>query len=107
MHFAISQEKIYLHSFYFSGSSTSWRDQQGGRGLHQSHGFEQWIHRGDYRAAQTIEDYTTVNQVLVMFEKAVEECVETYALDAQVLNDQQDFESVDSYAELDFFYIRG
>jgi len=53
----------------------------------------------DYRAAQTIKDHSTVNQVLAKFEEAVEKfpkCVETYALYAQVLNDQQEFERADT-----------
>jgi import receptor subunit TOM70 len=46
----------------------------------------------DYRAANTIGDNHTVNKVMQEFEEAVErfpQCVETYALYAQVLNDQQ------------------
>lgn len=52
----------------------------------------------DYRAATTIKDNTTVNKVLGQFEEAVEKfpkCVETYALYAQVLTDQQEFEKAD------------
>ena len=46
----------------------------------------------DYRAASTIGDHSTVNSVLEKFQEAIEKfpkCVETYALYAQVLNDQQ------------------
>ena len=46
----------------------------------------------DYRAASTIGDHSTVNTVLEKFKEAIEKfpkCVETYALYAQVLNDQQ------------------
>ena len=46
----------------------------------------------DYRAASTIGDHTTVNSVLGKFQEAIDKfpkCVETYALYAQVLNDQQ------------------
>jgi len=53
----------------------------------------------DYRAAQSIKDHTTVNKVLGQFEEAVEnfpKCVETFALYAQVLNDQQEFEKADT-----------
>lgn len=53
----------------------------------------------DYRAASTIGDSSTVNKVLGQFQEAVDKfpkCVETYALYAQVLNDQQEFEKADS-----------
>jgi len=53
----------------------------------------------DYRAASTQGDTNMVNQVLGKFQEAVEKfpkCVETYALYAQVLNDQQEFEKADS-----------
>jgi len=53
----------------------------------------------DYRAANTIGDTVTVNKVLEQFNEAVEKfpkCVETYALYAQVLNDQQEFDRADA-----------
>merc|ERR1712179_559268 len=53
----------------------------------------------DYRAASTIGDSSTVNKVLQQFQEAVDrfpKCVETYALYAQVLNDQQEFEKADT-----------
>jgi len=53
----------------------------------------------DYRAANTIGDTATVSKVLGEFEGAVErfpKCVETYALFAQVLNDQQEFDRADT-----------
>ena len=46
----------------------------------------------DYRAASSIGDHNTVNSVLDQFQEAIDKfpkCVETYALYAQVLNDQQ------------------
>jgi len=52
----------------------------------------------DYRAASTIGDHVTVNSVLEKFKEAIEKfpkCVETYALYAQVLNDQQEFDKAD------------
>merc|ERR1712183_1203118 len=52
----------------------------------------------DYRAASTIGDHVTVNSVLEKFKEAIEKfpkCVETYALYAQVLNDQQEFDKSD------------
>jgi len=52
----------------------------------------------DYRAASTIGDHVTVNSVLDKFKEAIEKfpkCVETYALYAQVLNDQQEFDKAD------------
>jgi len=53
----------------------------------------------DYRAANTIGDTVTVNKVLEQFNEAVDKfpkCVETYALYAQVLNDQQEFDRADA-----------
>jgi len=52
----------------------------------------------DYRAASLIGDNTKVNSVLADFSAALEKfpkCVETYALNAQVLNDQQEFAKAD------------
>jgi len=52
----------------------------------------------DYRAASMIGDNSKVNTVLADFESALErfpKCVETYALNAQVLNDQQEFSKAD------------
>jgi len=52
----------------------------------------------DYRAASTIGDHGTVNSVLEKFKDAIEKfpkCVETYALYAQVLNDQQEYDKAD------------
>ena len=46
----------------------------------------------DYRAANSIGDHTTINSVLEKFKEATEKfpkCVETWALYAQVMNDQQ------------------
>ena len=56
----------------------------------------------DYRAALEKSDQEQINNVINSFELAVEkfpECVETYALFAQVLCDQQNFEKADSYYE--------
>jgi len=56
----------------------------------------------DYRAALEKNDQEQINNVINSFEQAVEkfpECVETYALFAQVLCDQQNFERADSYYE--------
>lgn len=53
----------------------------------------------DYRAAVTNSDNGQINKVLAQFQEAVEKfptCVETYALYAQVLNDQQEFDKADS-----------
>jgi len=53
----------------------------------------------DYRAASVIGDHTSVNNVLQQFQEATHKfpkCVETYALYAQVMNDQQEFEKADS-----------
>jgi import receptor subunit TOM70 len=53
----------------------------------------------DYRAASTIGDNTMINKVLGQFQEAVDrfpKCVETYALYAQVLNDQQEFDKADA-----------
>merc|ERR1711935_425923 len=53
----------------------------------------------DYRAAAVIGDHSKVNGVLQQFEEAMQKfpkCVETYALYAQVMNDQQEFEKADS-----------
>ena len=53
----------------------------------------------DYRAAVTASDNGQINKVLAQFQEAVEKfptCVETYALFAQVLNDQQEFDKADS-----------
>jgi len=52
----------------------------------------------DYRAASTIGDHGTINSILQKFQEATEKfpkCVETYALYAQVLNDQQEFDRAD------------
>jgi len=52
----------------------------------------------DYRAASTIGDHSKVNEVLGQFKEATEKfpkCVETYALFAQVMNDQQEFDKAD------------
>merc|ERR1711972_466081 len=52
----------------------------------------------DYRAASSIGDHNTVNSVLDQFQEAIDKfpkCVETYALYAQVLNDQQEFDRAD------------
>jgi len=52
----------------------------------------------DYRAASVIGDHTKVNQVLQEFKEAMDKfpkCVETYALYAQVMNDQQEFDKAD------------
>merc|ERR1712059_182069 len=52
----------------------------------------------DYRAASTIGDHAGINKVLGHFQEAVEKfpkCVETYALFAQVLNDQREFDKAD------------
>jgi len=52
----------------------------------------------DYRAASMIGDSTKIKQVLDDFDKAAEnfpKCVETAALYAQVLNDQQKFDEAD------------
>ena len=46
----------------------------------------------DYRAANSIGDHSTINSVLEKFKEATEKfpkCVETWALYAQVMNDQQ------------------
>ena len=59
----------------------------------------------DYRAASTIGDHGTVNSVLEKFKDAIEKfpkCVETYALYAQVLNDQQVLGSQEGIAYHDF-----
>ena len=59
----------------------------------------------DYRAASTIGDHGTVNSVLEKFKDAIEKfpkCVETYALYAQVLNDQQVFGSQEGIAYYDY-----
>ena len=56
----------------------------------------------DYRAALEKQSQTEVKNVINDFEQAVEkfpECVETYALFAQVLCDQTLFEKADSYYE--------
>jgi len=52
----------------------------------------------DYRAASAIGDHTTINSVLERFKEATEKfpkCVETWALYAQVMNDQQEFTRAD------------
>lgn len=52
----------------------------------------------DYRAASTIGDHSKVNSVLGQFQEAIDKfpkCVETYALYAQVMNDQQEFDKAD------------
>lgn len=52
----------------------------------------------DYRAATMIGDSHKISQVITEFESALErfpKCVETYALWAQVLSDQQDFDRAD------------
>ena len=54
----------------------------------------------DYRAASSIGDHTTINSVLQKFNEATEKfpkCVETWALYAQVMNDQQVRSSVCQY----------
>ena len=59
----------------------------------------------DYRAASTIGDHGTVNSVLEKFKDAIEKfpkCVETYALYAQVLNDQQVLGSQEGIAYYDY-----
>jgi len=56
----------------------------------------------DYRAALEKNDQERIKNVINSFEQAVEkfpDCVETYALFAQVLCDQQNFEKADSYYE--------
>ena len=56
----------------------------------------------DYRAALEKSDQEKIKNVINLFEQAVEkfpDCVETYALFAQVLCDQQNFEKADSYYE--------
>jgi import receptor subunit TOM70 len=53
----------------------------------------------DYRAATTASDHKRINNVLGQFQEAIDKfpkCVETYALYAQVMNDQQEFEKADS-----------
>jgi len=52
----------------------------------------------DYRAATTIGDHTSINNVLAKFQEATEKfpkCVETWALYAQVMTDQQEFDKAD------------
>jgi len=52
----------------------------------------------DYRAATMIGDHTTINTVLENFKAATEKfpkCVETWALYAQVMNDQQEYDKAD------------
>jgi len=52
----------------------------------------------EYRAASMIGDNTKIKKVLAEFEEIVAKfpkCVETYALCAQVLNDQQEFSKAD------------
>jgi len=52
----------------------------------------------DYRAASTIGDNVTINKVLELFKEAIEKfpkCVESYALYAQVMSDQQEFDKAD------------
>ena len=52
----------------------------------------------DYRAATSIGDHNTINTVLDKFQLATQtfpKCVETYALYAQVMNDQQEFDRAD------------
>ena len=52
----------------------------------------------DYRAANSIGDHSTINSVLEKFKEATEKfpkCVETWALYAQVMNDQQEFTRAD------------
>ena len=56
----------------------------------------------DYRSALEKNDQEMIKNVVNSFEQAVEKfpnCVETYALFAQVLCDQQNFEKADSYYE--------
>ena len=56
----------------------------------------------DYRAALEKNNQEGIKNVINSFEQAVEkfpDCVETYALFAQVLCDQQNFEKADSYYE--------
>ena len=56
----------------------------------------------DYRAALEKNDQEKIQNVINSFEQAVDkfpDCVETYALFAQVLCDQQKFEKADSYYE--------
>merc|ERR1711997_1353192 len=56
----------------------------------------------DYRAALEKKDQEKIQNVINSFEQAVDkfpDCVETYALFAQVLCDQQKFEKADSYYE--------
>ena len=56
----------------------------------------------DYRAALEKNDQEKIKNVMNSFEQAVNkfpDCVETYALFAQVLCDQQNFEKADSYYE--------
>ena len=56
----------------------------------------------DYRAALEKNDQERIKNVMNSFEQAVDkfpDCVETYALFAQVLCDQQNFEKADSYYE--------
>jgi len=52
----------------------------------------------DYRAASTIGDNVTINKVLEQFKEATEKfpkCVESFALYAQVMSDQQEFDKAD------------
>jgi len=52
----------------------------------------------DYRAATSIGDHNTINTVLDKFQLATQtfpKCVETYALYAQVMNDQQEYDRAD------------
>jgi len=56
----------------------------------------------DYRAGLEKNDQEKIKNVINSFEQAVDkfpDCVETYALFAQVLCDQQNFEKADSYYE--------
>ena len=56
----------------------------------------------DYRAALEKNNQEKIQNVINSFEQAVDkfpDCVETYALFAQVLCDQQKFEKADSYYE--------